>query len=205
MTEKESLEMELEKLQEARAYLIAGKQAEALGCYAVVATVNPENPEAKFFIHYIDYVDFVNDQNAENSKLKLISLRLINSLEHAVKYVSEADCSKKEKLGVISQIVDDYTSIPGFVIGMRISPIEETIQSGVLSLYWLGSYIKNDFNEDPEAMKLAIIPWKEAVKQQQKWYAYKYEGYKAEDYAAQIQKVDPAYTMPKKAGCVSLG
>lgn len=205
MTEKELIETEREKLNEARAYLSKGEEAEAMGCYAVVATVNPDNPEAKFFTCYMDYVDFVTDEHSDTSKLKLIALNLINSLENAVKYVAEADCSKKEKLTVISQIVEDYTSIPAFVIGMRISPIAETIQSGVLSLYWLGSYIKNDFNEDPEAMKLAIIPWKEAVKQQQKWYAYKYEGYKAEDYVAQIQKVDPAYTMPQKAGCISKG
>ncbi len=198
-------EMEREKLNEARAYLSNGEEAEAMGCYAVVAAENPENPEAKFFTHYTDYVDYISDQQSDRSKLKLISINLINSLENAVKYVSEADCSKKEKLTVISQIVENYTSLPGFFIDCRISPIGETIESGVLSLYWLGSYIKNDFNEDPEAMKLAIIPWKEAVKQQQKWYAYKYEGYKAEDYVAQIQKVDPAYTMPQKAGCISKG
>ena len=150
---------------------------------------------------YMDYMDSIQDA----SKRKMAVLKLINSLECAVKYVAEADCSKKEKLAVIKEIVDLYTPVPNYAITMRISPIGETIEAVVLSLYWLGSYIKNDFHSDPEAMALAIVPWKEGVKLQQKWYSYKYEGKKAEDYVAEIQKIDPAYTMPKKAGCISLG
>jgi len=194
-------EMEVQKLNEARAYLCTGNDAEAVGCYAVVAAENPENPEAKFFTCYLDYLDSKEDA----SKRKMAMIKLINSLEDAVKCVAEADCTREEKLAVIKTIAELYTPVPGYMITVQLAPIAETIEDGVLSLYWLGSYIKNDFNEDPEAMKLAIIPWQEGVKLQQKFYAYKYEGNKAEDYAAQIQKVDPAYTMPKKAGCVSLG
>ena len=51
---------------------------------------------------------------------------------------------------------------------------------------------------------LAVSAWKEGVSLQQKWYAYKYEGKSAEEYAAKIQKVEPEYVMPKKAGCISL-
>lgn len=194
--------MEHEKLNEARARLCNGEvTGETVGCYAVVAAENPENPEAKFFMCYMDYMDSIEDA----SKRKMAVLNLMNSLENAVKYVAEADCTKEEKLAVIKGIVDLYTPVPDHTITMRISPIGETIEAAVLSLYWLGSYIKNDFNADPEAMKLAIIPWKEGVKLQQKWYAYKYEGYKAEDYVTEIQKVDPAYTMPQKAGCISKG
>ena len=194
-------EMEFQKLNEARAHLCAGNDAEAVGCYVVVAAENPENPEAKFFAYYMDFLDSKEDA----SKRKMAMIKLINSLEDAVKCVAEADCTKEEKLAVIKAIAELYTPVPGYMITVRLNPIAETIENGVLSLYWLGSYIKKDFKADKEAMKLAIIPWKEGVKLQQQFYSYKYEGNKAEDYAAEIQKIDPSYTIPKKAGCISLG
>lgn len=193
--------MEFEKLNEARTHWCDGNDAEAVGCYGVVAAENPENPEAKFFMCYMDWLEDMK----EPSERKTAVIKLINSLENAVNYVAAADCTKTEKLAVIKGIVDLYTPVPGYAINLRISPIGETIETGVLSLYWLGSYIKDGFKNDSDAMKLAIIPWKEGVKLQQQWYSYKYEGNKAEDYVAEIQKVDPAYTMPKKAGCISLG
>lgn len=195
-------EMEREKLNEARANLCRGMEAEAVGCYAVVNAENPENGEAKFFMCFLDYMEAA-DQDA--AALKTAGWALINSLENAVKEVANADCSKEEKLAVVGKIVELFTPVPGHLIMRRLAPIGETIETSVLGLYWLGSYIKNDFKSDPDAMKLAIIPWKEAVKQHQKWYAYKYAGNKAEDYVAEIQRIDPTYTMPKKAGCISKG
>lgn len=53
-------------------------------------------------------------------------------------------------------------------------------------------------------MNLAVKAWKEYVSLAQKWYAYAPKG-DAEIYAAKIQKVEPSYEMPKKAGCVSFG
>lgn len=195
-------EMEREHLNKARAHLCKDQDGKAMGCYAVVAEVNPDNPEAKFFMGYMDYLESIEQDSA---KRKLAVNKLINTLEGAVKYVAAADCSMEEKLAVVKWIVELYTPVPRSAITMRISPIGETIESTVLSLYWLGSYIEKEFQANPKAMKLAIIPWKEAVKQHQKWYAYKYNGIKPEDYVAKIQKVDPAYTMPQKAGCISKG
>jgi len=85
-------EMEVQKLNEARAYLCTGNDAEAVGCYAVVAAENPENPEAKFSTCYLDYLDSKEDA----SKRKMAMIKLINSLEDAVKCVAEADCPKDD-------------------------------------------------------------------------------------------------------------
>ena len=66
----------------------------------------------------------------------------------------------------------------------------------------LGDEIVKQFGETPEALRLAVIPWKEYVSLSQKWYAYAVKG-EPETYTEKIKKVDPSYEMPKKAGCIS--
>lgn len=193
--------LEKEKLALARECFRKGDDSEGIGYYAVVHAENPENAEANYFCGYADYVSSVS----KKSGVKDAVVSLMNSLENAIKYVAESEGTKSEKLAVVRAIVDTYTPITNYITSARISTTKDTIEYGVLSLYWLGMYIENNFDSDSEAMKLAIIPWKEGVLLQQKFYAYKYEGVKAEDYVAKIQKVDPTYTIPKKAGCISIG
>lgn len=192
-------EIERENLTLAREYFRKGEDSEGIGYYAVVLAENPKNAEAIYFTNYAELVHSVTDRKG----IEDAYIAVINSLEQAIKYVANSAISMAEKLAIVKAIVETHTPIVPIVISSRSMASKDAIENGVLSLYWLGSYIKNDFNSDPAAMKLAIVPWKEAVKQHQKFYSYKYEGYKAEDYVAEIQKVDPAYTIPKKAGCIS--
>ena len=194
-------ESSIKNLNLARVCYKEGKETDALAYYALVMDEEPENAQANYFCRYFDFQESIEKKEGVKDSL----LFLINSLEKAIKYVADDGCSKGEKMAVVKAIVNTYTPVTDFVISSRISTSKDTIENGVLSLYWLGSYIKNNFNSDSDAMELAIIPWKEAVKLQQKFYAYKYEGYKAENYVAEIQKVDPSFTIPKKAGCVSKG
>jgi hypothetical protein len=102
-------------------------------------------------------------------------------------------------------MVDAYTPITRFLFTKRISTTTSTIETGVLGLYALGNAIKRAFGSNPRAMEQAAKAWKEGVALQRQFYGYKYNGVNPEDYAAEIQKVDPAYTMPSKPGCISIG
>ena len=199
MTETERNELNL-----ARACYKAENDEEGALHYSAVLSENPDNPEAYYFCRYQDYLESIVKKEVKEILSAITAMQV--ALDKAVGYVAAAEeCSKSEKLSIVQAIVRTYTPVVDYVIETRISTSRDTIEGGVLFLYYLGNYIKKHFNSNPDAMKLAIIPWKEGVKLQQKFYAYKYEGYKAEDYVKEIRKVDPSYTIPKKAGCVSIG
>ncbi len=74
--------------------------------------------------------------------------------------------------------------------------------------YCLGDYIEKEYSTNEELMKKAVSYWKHSIEFQQKYYntpaAKEHAGY-PEKYAAKIKKYEPAYVIPKKAGCVSFG
>lgn len=187
----------------ARELLQGGDITNACCHYYKVQEENSENAEAEFFAAYLGYNGCIEENNgaAATNAFKAMT----KCLEKAVKSVKKSDGDEREKLAVLSAIVELYTPITRFLFTKRISTTSNTIESGVLGLYALGSAIKNEFGSDPKVMKIVIEPWKEAVALQRQWYAYKYNGVKPEDYVAEIQKVEPSYTMPKKAGCISVG
>ncbi len=77
---------------------------------------------------------------------------------------------------------------------------------GIKSGYLIGDYIEKEYSSNEEFMKKAVSFWKSSIELQQKYYntrdARECWGLQ-EKYAAKIQKFEPAYVMPKKAGCVS--
>ena len=161
---------------------------------------NPDNAEADFFATYLGFKGILKDNSALSGKaFNAMTARL----EKAVKYVKESDGDIKEKYMVLCTIVKTYTPITRYLFTKRISTTNSTIEGGVLGLYALGNTIKNEFASEEEVVKLALEPWKEAVSLQRTFYGYKYNGIKPEDYATEIQKMDPSYTMPSKAGCIS--
>ena len=77
------------------------------------------------------------------------------------------------------------------------------------AMYTLGDEIERKYSSNPKLMAIALDLWKRAIVNQQK-AIYLGPGKKKGDeemakYAAKIQKYEPAYAMPKKAGCISFG
>ncbi len=184
-----------------RKFIKEGDVDEACHHYYLVKKEDPNNTEAEFFSAYLGYTVLIktNSASAVNAFKAMIAC-----LAAAVKYVKESEGNEDEKLLVISAMVEAYTPITRFLFTSHIDTSSSSIEGGTIGLYDLGSAIKKEFGSNPKFMEFAIKPWKEAVSLQRKFYAYKYNGINPEDYAAEIKKVDPAYTMPDKAGCISL-
>lgn len=195
---------EYQYLGAARDYLIVGNMKDACVHYAKVSLDYPEEvAEADFFEAYMAYQNLLeaNDAASAVNAFKVMAATLAN----AVKCVKESGVEDIGKVLILTAMVKAYTPITRFLFTKRISTTSSTIEIGVLGLYDLGNAIKKEFGSEPQAMEQAVEAWKEAVALQRQFYAYKYDGVRPEDYVAEIQKVDPAYTMPKKAGCISLG
>ena len=200
-------------LRNARAAREENNTEDAKRFYDMVRTDDPENGEAKFFYQYYSLYEGTNGEMPTRFKT------LIKTLNTSVRCVAESGDSKDEKMNVLSAIVSAFIPMTwslnrymnGLTVGsgqnrQRVIPatqIAKACEDGVVALYELGDCIAKYFS-DKEGMALAVSAWKEGVSLQQKWYAYKYEGKSAEEYAAKIQKVEPEYVMPKKAGCISL-
>ena len=179
----------------------------------MVRTDDPENGEAKFFYQYYSLYEGKNGEIANRF------VKLINVLSSSVKMVAESEDSKEDKLATIKAIVDAYTpmtwSLNRYMNNLTVgsgsdkqrvlsnADITSACTNGVIGLYNLGDAIAKNFANQPEAMNCAVTAWKEGVSLQQKWYAYKYSGKTVEEYAAKIQKIEPSYEIPKKAGCIS--
>lgn len=183
----------------ARKFLREGDIDNFGGHYTMLSEKEPDNGEAKFFSAYYAFMLFVEKNESVIGAVNAMT----NSIESAVKSVKESECDEAEKIFVISKIVEYYTPIVDFLFKKRISTSKDTVIGCILGLYELGNTIKAEFGE--AAMSLAIVPWKEGVALQRKYYANDYKGVKPEDYVPEIQKVDPSYTMPDKAGCITLG
>lgn len=179
----------------ARRFLKEGDIDNYGGHYYMLLQKDPENAEAQFFSAYYGYHSLMSESDYP-SALNAFH-EMTKWLEAAVECVKNSGCEENEKLMVLSGIVEIYTPLTRHLFIGRISTAVSTIEGGVLGLYALGSAIKNNFGSNPEALKLAIKPWMEAVSLQNSFYAYKYNGAKLEDYINEIKKIDPTYVAPK--------
>ncbi|MBQ6431526.1 MAG: hypothetical protein IJJ99_06605 [Oscillospiraceae bacterium] len=178
--------------------------------YDMVRTDDPENGEAKFFYQYYSMYE------GKNGELANRFVNLVKVLDPSVKFISQSNESESEKLAVIKAIVDVFTPLTWSNIRymnnltVKVGNTTEKVlpgsdftlvqKSGVTGLYDLGDAIVKYFSRSPEAMKLALTPWKEGVFLQQKWcYILKNFNKSPEEYTAKIQKIEPSYTMPQKA------
>ena len=194
---------EYQYLAAARSFLVLGEMDNALTHYAKVSQDHPgEVAEATFFEAYLGYQSLLEANHAASAVNAFKTMAA--SVEDAVKCVKESDKEEIEKLLIVTAMVQAYAPITRYLYTKRISTSSSTIETGVLGLYALGDAIKEAFGTNTETMKQAAEAWKEGVSIQQQFYAYKYQGVRAEDYAAKIQKVEPNYTMPSKTGCISV-
>lgn len=184
--------------------------------YDMVRTDDPENGEAKFFFAFYALYE------GKNGEIPKRFSNLCAGLKSSIKLVKDSDMDESEKISTIGEILDAF--IPeawslnrymnnknretkvgdSYVKVFEASQISSVSKEGLATLKDIGDFIASIYSTSPEGMNLAVKAWKEYVSLAQKWYAYAPKG-DAEIYAAKIQKVDPSYEMPKKAGCISFG
>lgn len=184
--------------------------------YDMVRTDDPENGEAKFFFAFYALYE------GKNGEIPKRFSNLCAGLKSSIRLVKESDIDESEKISTIGEILDAF--IPeawslnrymnnknrenkvgdSYVKVFEASQISSVSKEGLATLKDIGDFIASIYSTSPEGMKLAAKAWKEYVSLTQKWYAYATKG-DAEIYTAKIQKVDPSYVMPKKAGCISIG
>ena len=183
--------------------------------YDMVRTEDPENGEAKFFYAYYALYE------GKNGEIPKRFSNLCIVLKSAIKMVMETEKSAEEKLNDCHAILNHFVPVTwslnrymnnknhetkigdSYVKVFTMTQITEVSKEGMKNLKDIGDYLETIFASSPEGMKLATMPWKEYVTLAKKWYSWAPKG-EADIYAAKIQKVEPDYVPPKKAGCVSL-
>jgi len=186
----------------ARDFLIVGEKEKAYVHYGKVSQDNPENAEAEFFAAYLGYLTLLDEKNYPSAVNAFKAMAAC--IKNAIKCVKESDLSDSGKKLILAEMVNCYVPITRYFYTRKISNSSNTIETGVIGIYALGDAIKKDFGTNEEIMALAAEAWKEAIAIQRQFYAYKYNGINPEDYAKEIQKLEPTYIMPKKSGCISL-
>ena len=184
---------EIQFLRAARGAISAGEIKEAMSLYEMAFNEDSENPEAKYFYHFNDFINCFE----RGEELKYPILYLINSLEFAVKYIAEFDCSNYEKSVVITTMISTYNIVFDYVVEAYNILGVDLIDDYIIGLYWLGSYIKRDFEEEPDFVEFAVGPWERAIELHQE-YGCKHENYKVEDCAEELKKIKPHYVIPAK-------
>lgn len=192
-----------------------GNTEDAKKYYDMVRTDEPENGEAKFFYAYYSLYE------GKNGEIPKRFSNLCGGLKSSIKMVKDSDYTNEEKIRVCNAILDAF--IPetwsnnrymnkknqetrvgnSYVIVFNTSQISSVSKEGMITLRDIGDYVATLFESSPEGMKMAVKAWKEYVTLAQKWYSWAPKG-EAETYAAKIQKIEPSYELPKKAGCITL-
>ena len=184
---------EIQYLRAARGAISSGELKDAMSLYAMALEENPENPEAKYFCEFTNFIDGFGT----SEDVRYPFLCVINSLEYAVKYVAEFDCSNYEKSVVITMITSTYNILFDYLLKANNILGVDLIDDFIIGLYWLGSYINDDFQEINDIMEFAAEPWEKAIELHLK-YGCKHANYKVEDYAGKLKKIKPEYVVPKK-------
>ena len=184
---------EIQLLRAARGAISSGEIAKAISIYEMAFEENPENPEAKYFYHFNGFINSFSGRE----ELKYPFLYLINSLEYAVKYVAEFDCTDYEKGIVIATIKSTYNVVFNYLVNAYDIFGVDLMDEYIIGLYWLGSYIKNDFKEKSEFWEFAVEPWEKAIELHQE-YGFNDEYYRVEDYAQKLREIKPEYVIPTK-------
>ncbi|MBQ6921830.1 MAG: hypothetical protein IJQ66_01950 [Clostridia bacterium] len=206
---------ESKNLKLARQARAEGNSEDAKMFYNKVREEDPENGEAKFFYAFYSIYE------GKNVEIPNRFLNLCKTLPSSINFIKESSLSKEDQLKSIEEIVNAFvpetwaenrymnnknheTKIGDhYVTVFDYSAIKSVCITGMKALKALGDQIEKLYIADPKCKQIAAIAWKEYVSLSQKWYRYAEKG-DAEIYAEKIKKVDPSYTMPKKAGCISL-
>lgn len=177
--------------------------------YDMVRTENPDNTEARFFYSYYRLWDGTKGE----AYGKFIDF--LNVVIPVVKSVAGSDASDEEK----EKLVEDmYSSVQGLTMSVRSIQIDlfnagkdqiynkqknSCEKNGTEMLYKFGDALETNFAGNTKILAVAVNAWKKAVSQQQQFPYCGLDKTLPEKYLPKIQKVDPSFTLPKKAGCIS--
>ena len=207
-------ESELKYLKLARTAREEDNTEDAKRYYDMVRTDDPENGEAKFFYAFYSLYEGTNGEIPKRFS------NICSGLKSSIMLVKESDSDEAEKLSIIGAILGAFVPETwatnrymnnknhetrvgdSYVTVFTSAQISSVSKEGMATLKNIGDYVASIYSSSPEGMNLAVKAWKEYVSLSQKWYAWAVQG-DAETYAAKIKAVDPSYTMPEKAGCIS--
>ena len=203
-------------------YLILARQARAEGnsedaktFYNKVREENPEDGEAKFF--YAFYAMY----EGKNKEIPNRFANVCKILGSSITMVKNSDASEEDQCATISEIANTFIPEPwslyrymykknretkvgdSYVTVFEGSAFTSVQRNGLSAMRELGDTLEKLYSGNAAIMEIVVAAWKEYVSLAQKWYSYAPKG-DAEAYAAKIQKIDPSYEMPKKAGCISV-
>ena len=199
MTETEKL-----YIKSARMSLFDKKYQDALDFYLQANKENKDNAEAAYWVYKAYWASCIDDEDKsitdKVTAFYAVSTELVNSIDQ----IAESEGSIAEKNLVMLEFLFSYMPIADYAIQARIAT-QSMLEFVGLTYYRVGNAIENAFGSDENSISLACDAWKEGVKIQRKYYAYSYEGNNADDYIRKIKKIEPDYTAPQKAGCVSIG
>ncbi len=213
----------MEKVQneQANKYLTLARRAanennaeDAKRYYDMLRTECPDNGEANFFYQFYSLMDCKNKEIA--SKF----VRLCESVGPSITRINDSAESVEDKVASVKAICDAfipktwelnrYMNKLTVKVGnetsrvLPASDIQRVCRDGILTLYKLGDAIYKYFPLNKEAKDCAMASWKEGVSLQQTWYSLVKDKTLPQVYTQKIQKIDPSYVMPKKAGCITL-
>lgn len=174
--------------------------------YDLLRDEDPDNAEARCFYPVYRLWDGKKGEWYNNF------MDLCSAVPSAIRAVAESELSSEEKVTLLADYFAEVENLPfkcNRILneinheGSHTSQIRSSGQAGMQMLYNFGDNVEKYFASDAEAMKTAVKAWKAGVYRQQQWYGMGLDKSLPETYCAKIQKLDPSYEMPKKAGCIS--
>ncbi len=191
-----------------------GNSEDAKKYYDLLRTEDPDNAEAKFFYAYYNLWAGTKGEVFNNF------LSFCNVVDPVVKLIAESGDDITEKAKIIEIIYKALAGVPASVRSIQMQlwqsapdatkPMyndekKKCEKRGIEMLYGFGDVLEKYFGGETSIMKIAVEAWKNGVNLNQQCPYCGIEKGKADKYLPKIQKIDPAYTLPKKAGCISFG
>ena len=162
----------------------------------------------------IEGKDVISINNTESLYYNNITLpqKLKMQREKKIRDASDKLCKTEATTNNISEVFsgfkDDEDSLIEIVGSVKIAvKVNKNIELG----YLVGDYIEKEYSSNNALMGKAVSIWKDCIAIHQKYQFLPWEG-KAKhrkkavkNYSAKIKKYEPAYVIPKKTGCVTIG
>ena len=182
--------------------------------YDMVRTEDPDNVEARFFYAYYRLWDGTKGSSYTDF------ITFCKSTRSIVEAIANSDYSESDKERMLADMCASIKGLPAAMSGIQIdlwkvAPDSEKQKynaqkkncekMGCELLYNFGDAIEVCFADKSNAYPIAVDAWKMAVAVQQQYPYCGIDKSLPEKYLPKIKKIDPDYTLPKKAGCISFG
>lgn len=173
--------------------------------YEMVKMEDPNNAEAKFFYEIYRLWSGKKGECYNNF------ISLCQVVPTSIRMLAESEMSGSEKVDVLTDMFEETKALPLKIErilmelnndGTHTIQLRSSGEKGILMFYEFGDSIEKYFSGNEDATKIAVEAWKAGVARQQQLSRLGVDKTFPEKYTTKIQKHDPAYTMPKKAGCL---